>query len=398
MKVYRRKYKDPQGRERTGKTWWALYYVGGRRFHESLGTRDKRAADLIAGDRLRREELKRAGIKDPYGESQAAPIEEHVADFERTLRAKDVVQKYVADRMGCLRSYVTQARIRKIKDLDLPGASAFLTSVKDTGVSARSVNRYFAAIKQFGRWLVATRRVQYYPFEGMKPLNEAADRRHVRRALTPEEAGRLLEAARTRPLRQAEAARIHAGVTPAERLRLLRQGEVRALIYEIALGTGLRRGEILRLRWCDVDLDRAQVRVPAASAKSRKDQSVPLNDRLAASLRAARPKDAGPLASVIPAGAFPNTTTFHRDLADAGVERTDAEGRCIDFHALRTTFVSWLAMSGAHPKVAQALARHASIETTMERYTDLSLIDVRGTVERMPGPVATAAQARRRAK
>ena len=97
---------------------------------------------------------------------------------------------------------------------------------------------------------------------------------------------------------------------------------------------------------------------------------------------------------MIPAGAFPNALTFHRDLEAAGIPRMDAEGRVVDVHALRTTFISWLAMTGAHPRVAQALARHASIETTMERYTDLALLDTAGTVERLPAP-GSAGRARK---
>ena len=43
-------------------------------------------------------------------------------------------------------------------------------------------------------------------------------------------------------------------------------------------------------------------------------------------------------------------------------------------------------MTGAHPRMAQALARHASIETTMGTYTDLRLFNMKGTVERLPLP------------
>jgi integrase len=239
---------------------------------------------------------------------------------------------------------------------------------------------------------VRTRRVQHDPFEGLKPLNEAADRRHVRRALTPEEAERLLEAARTRLLSWTFRGKTVVPTSPTERTRLQRLGETRALVYALALGTGLRKGELRSLRWCDVDLVAGRVIVTAASAKSRRAQSVPLSTALAATLRAARPAAASPTDPVVPAGAFPNTTTLHRDLAAAGIPREDAEGRVVDFHALRTTFVSWLAMTGAHPKVAQALARHASIETTMERYTDLALIDTKGTVERLPLPATKAAR------
>ena len=43
-------------------------------------------------------------------------------------------------------------------------------------------------------------------------------------------------------------------------------------------------------------------------------------------------------------------------------------------------------MTGAHPRTAQALARHASIETTLGTYTDLRLFDMKGTVGKLPLP------------
>jgi len=42
-----------------------------------------------------------------------------------------------------------------------------------------------------------------------------------------------------------------------------------------------------------------------------------------------------------------------------------------DFHSLRHTFISMLAVSGVNPKVAQQLARHSTITLTMDRYTHL---------------------------
>ena len=56
------------------------------------------------------------------------------------------------------------------------------------------------------------------------------------------------------------------------------------------------------------------------------------------------------------------------------------------FHALRTTFISWLGMTGVHTRMAQALARHASIETTLGTYTDLRLFDSKGAVANLPLP------------
>ena len=44
-----------------------------------------------------------------------------------------------------------------------------------------------------------------------------------------------------------------------------------------------------------------------------------------------------------------------------------------DFHALRHGFVSRLASSGVHPKVAKELARHSTITLTMDRYAHVEL-------------------------
>jgi hypothetical protein len=72
-------------------------------------------------------------------------------------------------------------------------------------------------------------------------------------------------------------------------------------------------------------------------------------------------------------------------------ERFDTQGpdgRVLDFHSLRYTFVTRLAQAGVHPRTAQALARHAKIETTMQIYTDLDHLDLHAAVEQGPGSPA----------
>jgi integrase len=131
--------------------------------------------------------------------------------------------------------------------------------------------------------------------------------------------------------------------------------------------------------------------VPAASAKSRRDQSVPMPQRLSAMLAAFKPRDAQPSDTIIPAGAFPNGLTFDRDLAAAGIAKRDDSDRVADRHALRHTYVSWLAASGAHPKTTMTLARHSSMDLSA-RYTDLALLDLKGTVDRLPLPEAVTSR------
>ncbi len=60
------------------------------------------------------------------------------------------------------------------------------------------------------------------------------------------------------------------------------------------------------------------------------------------------------------------------------------EGRA-DFHALRHTFISNLAGSGCHPKLAKELARHSTITLTMDRYAHVGLIDMNTALESLPG-------------
>ncbi len=129
--------------------------------------------------------------------------------------------------------------------------------------------------------------------------------------------------------------------------------------------------------------------------------------------RAAEPgAKVDPAALVVPASVFSTTRSFHADLVAAGLateERiplasptkhgttfkrrwntADATGRIIDFHALRTTFVTWLGLTGAHPRTAQALARHSAMELTMRVYTDVRLLDQRAAVGRLPLPALAA--------
>ena len=70
---------------------------------------------------------------------------------------------------------------------------------RPSGLSGpRNLNAYTTAIKSFSRWLTDGR-TSDYSLATLAKLNEQADRRRVRRALTPEEAARVVQAAETGP-------------------------------------------------------------------------------------------------------------------------------------------------------------------------------------------------------
>ena len=71
------------------------------------------------------------------------------------------------------------------------------------------------------------------------------------------------------------------------------------------------------------------------------------------------------------------------DLKAAGIE-PETDSGVIDFHALRTTYVSHLVSSGASVKTSQVLARHSSPVLTIGVYAKASLHDISGAVESLP--------------
>ena len=147
----------------------------------------------------------------------------------------------------------------------------------------------------------------------------------------------------------------------------------RTMIY-VALKAGLRLGELLALRWCDVDLAQRQITVRQAFAygklgtpKSDQPRSVPISKVLLSVLEQYRHKR-GPFVFCHDDGE-PLTKgeckwPLWRASVAAGLGR-------IGWHVLRHTFASHLAILGAPIKHIQELLGHSDIRVTM-RYAHLS--------------------------
>jgi len=147
-----------------------------------------------------------------------------------------------------------------------------------------------------------------------------------------------------------------------------------APIVVFALNTGLRRGEILGLRWDQVDPAGKSVRV--TRTKSGRDRSVPLNDAAAGVIRAPSRKGHGSYV-------FPSTKggelmksvahSFARACRLAGITG-------LRFHDLRHTFATRLIRQGADIITVQALLGHHSVTVT-QRYTHTGADEKRRAVD-----------------
>ena len=77
--------------------------------------------------------------------------------------------------------------------------------------------------------------------------------------------------------------------------------------------------------------------------------------------------------------------THRRDLEKAGIAYRDADGRYLDFHAIRSTFAPRLSRQGVRPSRAIRLTRHACIRTLENHYDKLGLDDARAGLDQLPG-------------
>lgn len=219
--------------------------------------------------------------------------------------------------------------------------------------------------------MVKDRRSHDDPLAFVAMLNVSTDRRHDRRPLSEAEFTSLLHAAR------------------GGRSVLRMAGPDRAMLYTVATYTGLRASELASLTRHSFRLDdeTPTVTVQAAYSKHRRQDVLPLHPSLVTMLRpwlAVKPEWGrvwpGKWAEYKFAGKM-----MQVDLEAAGVEYIDASGLYADFHALRHTFITNMMKSGINPKTAQALARHSTIDLTMNVYTSLTVTDQAAALNMLPG-------------
>jgi integrase len=134
-----------------------------------------------------------------------------------------------------------------------------------------------------------------------------------------------------------------------------------------AICSGARKGEILGLKWSDIDFKRGLVTF--RDTKNNDTRSVPLNDDLAECLRSHRGKRIVFSEYVFPSvdGTKPACirTAFERAVKKIGLDD-------VCFHSLRHTAASHLVMTGASAIEVAAILGHKTLEMT-KRYSHLTV-------------------------
>ncbi|MBN2028108.1 MAG: site-specific integrase [Actinobacteria bacterium] len=172
-------------------------------------------------------------------------------------------------------------------------------------------------------------------------------------------------------------------LTPDEVSRLLEAADDYLMpLLAVACFAGLRQGEILGLKWGDVDFTHGNIRVVRtydqdfgfSEPKSKSSRrAVPIPQFLVCILKRLHEKEEAQESDEL---VFPNSVGKPRDrrnLITRGFENalTDAGIRRIRFHDLRHTYASLCIAAGMDPKALQRAMGHASISMTMDTYAHL---------------------------
>jgi len=398
---------------------------------------NKVAAEQMLNELVKKAEMGKAGILDPYEEHNKKRLAEHLIDFRRHLEAKGNAPSYVETVYSRLRDLLTGCKFVFPPDLsasrvaewlaglrqpgrprvDLePGKDSFtlnevaallgikaesvapvvrrqrlqasgqgkarrfpratvetLLDRQGTGASVETTNQYLTHLKVFLNWMKGDKRTGANPFDHLKPGNAEVDRRHDRRELEAEELRRLLAAAR-------DSSRTFRGLDGRDRYHL----------YAAACGTGFRASGLASLTPESFDLDSAlpTVTLAARMNKSRKLKVQPLAADLAALFR-------NYLAGCQPGQpVWPGTWASDRVAADMLRIDLDATGipyavegpdgpLFADFHSLRHTYLTLGGRAGIDLRTLQELAGHSDPKLTA-RYSHRRLYDLAGAVEKLP--------------
>jgi len=318
--------------------WWISYCDGeGKRHREKAG---RRAAALDALGR-RRLEVREGRFIPPRAGGRLT---------FRELATAAMVQKKLHLAPS---SYETdQLRLGKLLPLigSLPADQLTSTRIEETlahlrqSVSKSTANRYHALISSIYKFAVKGGRLAVNPAAKVSRYKENDER--IRWLTVPEEMA----------------------------IREWLVSDTHEAEFDLALHTGMRRGEQFFLQWKNVDLERGQLLVSGKTGR----RDVTANTRAVAALEKLAAVTAG--AKYVCPDAHDGLERDSRRWFEAAVKKSGVED--FHWHDLRHTFASRSLMGGADIRAVQILLGHKSIVMTM-KYAHLAKDHQQEAAEKM---------------
>ena len=429
-KLYHPTYKTKTGVRKALKKWYV--FLDGREIPLSA---NRRAAEAMLGELLKKAEFVRAGLSDPFEQHRKKPLAVHLDDWQAALRSGNGGEKHAAEMVRCAGRLVAgcmyyadltpavvrqaMADLKKPKDVavvptgrdcftrdelaDLLGVTPVavpdlvkrhglgatgngrarryprataevLLARRGEGASTTTLNRHLQAVKMFAKWMTDERRAADNPLAVMKRVgNPEHDRRREFATLTTAEIARLIASARE---------------SNAEFMGLT--GTDRAAVYLCAIATALRPVELSRLTPADFLLDGAAplVRLDGKRTKNGQTAEQHVTAAVAAELRGyvvTRPPDS----PVWPGDWFTRGADMIRlDLPDAGIPtvKQAAHGGelVVSLYSLRHSVPALLESNGATLREVMTHMRHSTPVLTLKTYGRLGRAEMAVVAGKMP--------------
>ncbi|HEX6554946.1 MAG TPA: site-specific integrase [Ktedonobacteraceae bacterium] len=316
------------------------------------------------------EKLKRALYEQQQGTLVTAPqqtVAQYLTDWLEHSQKQSVRPRTYERYEEIARLHIIPALGRhKLHQLSAQHVQAFYTQKLEAGLSALTVisfhNLLHKALDTAVRWGLVARNV----CDAVSPPRR---RRFEVKPLTLEQVQRLLAAV---------------------------EGHRLAALFKLALATGMRRGELLGLKWQDIDLAKGTVqvrrvlsRIPSrlpgrgyaeAEPKTQRSRRTiviapfaleALKEHRARQLGEKQRAGAGWLEHdfvfCTPLGTHLNPTRDMLDLLKVFLKRAGLPD--IRFHDLRHSSATLLLSLGVHPKVVQEILGHSQISMTLDIYS-----------------------------
>lgn len=313
-----------------GKCWWMRYQSkasGGKQIRMSLKTTNKREAErrylTVCADIERGKFKLDNPRKTRFDDFCKLFIDKHTVFKRSGWRDELTIHRHL---MPYFKNYHMSAISQKM--------IAEYKALRAKEVKPATVNRELALLKTIFNKAIAWEMTERNPVKGVELF---AEDNQIERILTEEEESQLLNAC-------------------VDRLEYLRS------IITMALHTGMRRGELLSLKWTNVNLPFGQIVVEATSAKSKRRRPLPMNTAVRAVLEKLKVRAVSGYVFSRPNGKPYNKWTVYDDFEEVR-QQAGIEG--LRFHDLRHTFATRLSAKGVDIVTIKDLLGHSSITTTM---------------------------------
>jgi len=325
------------GLYRRGNVYWMDFVHNHVRYQRSTNTSDRKTAEKIY-----------AIIKAKIALNQWIPEEELQERQEYTF--SDLVEKYRAWAKGRLKTYTQNDKgsryytVNKLErkfgqfrlsDITTAAIEAYQSELLNQGLQAGGVNRIVNVLKAMMTKACDWNMISENELRQVRKVKPIRGERNRLRYLSQEEITRLIDCC---------------------------DPTIKPIVIT-ALSTGMRRGEIKKLRWDDIDLKHQVILISDTTTKTGEKREIPLSTVLAQTLSGMVRRIDTPF--VFPSEAWTNfRKRFDTALRKAGIKD-------FHFHDLRHTFASQMVMAGVDIATVSKLLGHKSLKMTL-RYAHLS--------------------------